>query len=107
MISVLIADDEPPALDELEFLLGADPRVGTVHRAPSGADAVRIMADLDARHAIGIHWGDFRLTDEQREEPPTLLRQALTEQGIDQARFPAASAGDVFDFASAHPQGAL
>ena len=43
-ISVLIADDEPPALDELEYLLGADPRVGTVHRAPSGAEAVRIIS---------------------------------------------------------------
>lgn len=61
-------------------------------------EAVRIMIDLDARHAIGIHWGDFRLTDEAREEPRTLLRQALDAQAIEEARFPAASAGDVFDF---------
>lgn len=44
MIRVLIADDERPALDELAFLLGADPRIGEVHRADSGAEAVRLIA---------------------------------------------------------------
>lgn len=43
MIAVLIADDEPPALDELAFLLGKDQRVGTIHRAASGAEALRIL----------------------------------------------------------------
>jgi L-ascorbate metabolism protein UlaG (beta-lactamase superfamily) len=62
------------------------------------AEAVRIMRDLDARHAIGIHWGDFHLTDEPREEPLTLLRKALAQQGIEETRFPAASAGEAFDF---------
>ncbi|WP_442678397.1 MBL fold metallo-hydrolase [Sphingomonas sp. ASY06-1R] len=62
-------------------------------------DAVRMMIDLDAGQAIGIHWGDFRLTDEEREEPVALLRSALHDQGIDPGRFPAAAAGDVFDIA--------
>lgn len=57
MISVLIADDEPPALDELEFLLGADPRVGTVHRAPSGAEAVRLIA----QHPIDVVFLDIHM----------------------------------------------
>jgi len=56
-VSVLIADDEPPALDELEFLLGSDPRVGTVHRAPSGAEAVRIIA----QHAIDVVFLDIHM----------------------------------------------
>ncbi|TFB94292.1 MULTISPECIES: LytTR family DNA-binding domain-containing protein [Cryobacterium] len=43
MISVLIADDELPALDELAFLLGRDERVGTIHRASSGSEALRIL----------------------------------------------------------------
>lgn len=60
-------------------------------------EAVRIMLDLEARLAIGIHWGGVQLTDEAREEPVTLLRKALEERGIEAARFPAASAGDVFD----------
>ena len=32
-ISVLIADDEQPAIDELAFLLGQDPRIGVIHQA--------------------------------------------------------------------------
>ena len=60
-------------------------------------EAVRIMLDLEARSAIGIHWGGFQLTDEAREEPMKHLKQALNERGIAQARFPAASAGDIFD----------
>jgi len=43
MITVLIADDELPALDELAFLLGRDERVGTIHRASSGSEALRIL----------------------------------------------------------------
>jgi L-ascorbate metabolism protein UlaG (beta-lactamase superfamily) len=61
-------------------------------------EAVRIMLDLEAQHAIGIHWGGFQLTDEARDEPPALLRMALGEHGVGEERFPAASAGDVFDF---------
>jgi len=61
-------------------------------------EAVRIMIDLEAHSAIGIHWGSVQLTDEAREEPLTLLRRALSDRGIDEGRFPAAAAGDTFDF---------
>ena len=64
-------------------------------------EAVRIMLDLEARRAIGIHWGGFQLTDEARDEPAILLRQALDERGIAQDRFPAALAGDIFDIVPA------
>jgi L-ascorbate metabolism protein UlaG (beta-lactamase superfamily) len=60
-------------------------------------EAVRIMVDLDARKAIGIHWGSFQLTDEAREEPLALLRAALQERGIAESRFMPALPGDVFD----------
>jgi L-ascorbate metabolism protein UlaG (beta-lactamase superfamily) len=60
-------------------------------------EAVGIMLDLEARQAIGIHWGSFQLTDEAREEPPELLRQALQERGLDQGRFVPAAPGEVFD----------
>jgi L-ascorbate metabolism protein UlaG (beta-lactamase superfamily) len=69
--------------------------MGDQHAHP--ADAVRIMLDLDARRAIGIHWGCFQLTDESREEPAALLAKALAGAVIAPERFPAASAGDVFD----------
>src|SRR6478672_12356571 len=42
-MTVLVADDEQPALDELAYLLGHDERIGTIHRASNGADALRIL----------------------------------------------------------------
>ncbi|WAP51056.1 LytTR family DNA-binding domain-containing protein [Arthrobacter sp. ATA002] len=43
-ISVVVVDDELPAVNELAFLLGRDSRVGEVHRASSGAEALRAIA---------------------------------------------------------------
>ena len=87
MISVLIADDEPPALDELEFLLGADPRVGTVHRAPSGAEAVRIIAQhpvdvvfLDI-HMPGLSGFDLARALGRFERKPALVFVTADEDG--------------------------
>ena len=50
MINVLVADDELPAVEELAFLLGRDDRIGTIHRASSGAEALRALEaeDVDA-----------------------------------------------------------
>lgn len=43
MINVLVADDELPAVEELAFLLGRDERIGAIHRAVSGAEALRAL----------------------------------------------------------------
>ncbi len=43
MINVLVADDELPAVEELAFLLGRDDRIGIIHRATSGAEALRAL----------------------------------------------------------------
>lgn len=43
MISVLVADDELPAVEELAYLLGRDDRIGTIHRASSGSEALRAL----------------------------------------------------------------
>ncbi len=43
MINVLVADDELPAVEELAFLLGRDERIGAIHRASSGAEALRTL----------------------------------------------------------------
>lgn len=40
---VLAVDDEAPALEELAYLLGEDPRVGTVLKASDATDALRIL----------------------------------------------------------------
>ena len=46
-LRVLAVDDEPPALDELAYLLRADPRVATVHTAGDATGALRILRDAD------------------------------------------------------------
>jgi DNA-binding LytR/AlgR family response regulator len=46
-LRVLAVDDEPPALDELAFLLRADPRVSVVNTAADVADAFRVLRDND------------------------------------------------------------
>jgi DNA-binding LytR/AlgR family response regulator len=45
-LTVLAVDDEPPALSELGYLLRADPRVRRVLTARSGAEALRVLADV-------------------------------------------------------------
>jgi DNA-binding LytR/AlgR family response regulator len=42
-LRALVVDDEAPALEELAWLLSRDPRVGTVRRAASGAEALRVL----------------------------------------------------------------
>jgi DNA-binding LytR/AlgR family response regulator len=51
MINVLVADDELPAVEELAFLLGRDDRIGAVHRASSGAEALRVL-DAESVDAV-------------------------------------------------------
>ena len=46
-MSVLAVDDEPPALDELAYLLRADPRVARVHTAGDATEALRLLRDTD------------------------------------------------------------
>lgn len=43
----LVIDDERPALDELTFLLGQDPRVGEILGCDSATEALRILQDRD------------------------------------------------------------
>lgn len=42
-IDVLVADDEPPALAELAAILRQDARIGVVHVASNGAEALRLL----------------------------------------------------------------
>lgn len=47
MINVVVADDELPAVEELAFLLERDSRVGQIHRATSGAAALKALQEFD------------------------------------------------------------
>jgi DNA-binding LytR/AlgR family response regulator len=42
-LSALVVDDEPPARNELTWLLEADPRVGRIRAAASSAEALRAL----------------------------------------------------------------
>lgn len=46
-LTVLAVDDEPPALDELCYLLRREPSVGTVHSARDATAALRELGDHD------------------------------------------------------------
>jgi DNA-binding LytR/AlgR family response regulator len=46
-LRVLAVDDEPPALDELAYLLRADPRVARVYTAGDATEALRVLRDTD------------------------------------------------------------
>lgn len=42
-LSVLVVDDEPPAVAELAYLLSRDPRIASVQTANDGEEALRIL----------------------------------------------------------------
>ncbi len=71
------------------------------------AEAVQIFQDLQARYAVAMHWGTFRLTDEDMDEPPRALARALSEARIDPDRFFVMQHGETrkLDFLFPEPQG--
>ncbi|PWC05442.1 LytR/AlgR family response regulator transcription factor [Agromyces badenianii] len=91
MISVLIADDEQPAIDELAFLLGQDPRIGVIHQALSGAEAIRLLTrePVDAAfldiHMPGLTGFDLARALGRFEHRPVLVFVTADEEGAIEA----------------------
>ena len=57
----------------------------TAHMNPE--DAVRAYRDLGGSGAfVGMHWGTFRLTDEDPLEPPARMRTAWDREGLPRER---------------------
>ncbi|MFN8839221.1 MAG: MBL fold metallo-hydrolase [Burkholderiales bacterium] len=50
-------------------------------------EAVRVMLEVGAREAIGVHWGTFELTDEPLDAPMGELAKALDAAGVPRERF--------------------
>jgi L-ascorbate metabolism protein UlaG (beta-lactamase superfamily) len=46
------------------------------------AEAIQIRQDLNAKVALGVHWGTFEMTDEPLDEPPQVLARELARRGI-------------------------
>jgi DNA-binding LytR/AlgR family response regulator len=56
-LRILAVDDEPPALDELAYLLRADGRVARVYTAGDATEALRVLRDAD----IDVVYLDIRM----------------------------------------------
>ncbi len=68
----------------------------TQHCDPT--EAVQIMQDVNAKEAMGVHWGTFIMTDEPLDEPPKLLTEALKAKQIPAAQFRAWAHGETKRF---------
>src|SRR4051794_30362438 len=68
---VLAVDDEPPALDELAYLLGADERVAHVHRAGDATEALRVLRDAE----VDVVFLDIRMPGLDGMELARILRR--------------------------------
>jgi DNA-binding LytR/AlgR family response regulator len=87
---VLVIDDERPALDELAFLLGRDPRIEAVATADSAADALRVLQDetvdavfTDVRMP-GLSGLDLaRVLSRFRNQPPVVFVTAHEEHAVE------------------------
>lgn len=79
MINVLVADDELPAVEELAYLLGKDDRIGVIHRAISGAEALRALntESVDAVfldiHMPAVSGLDVARAIAQNSKPPVVV----------------------------------
>ena len=86
MIDVLVADDEEPALDALEFLLRQDARIGTIRRASSGAEALQVLTSerVDAAfldvHMPGLSGFDLARAINRFATPPAIVFVTADEE---------------------------
>src|ERR671921_1746121 len=70
-LRVLAVDDEPPALDELAYLLRADAQVGSVHTAGDATEALRVLRDTD----VDVVFLDIRMPGLDGMELARVLRR--------------------------------
>ena len=57
-------------------------------------DAVRAFAALGAARFVAMHWGTFKLTDEDLREPPQLLARAWQRENLPQQRLAVPAIGE-------------
>lgn len=77
-LRILVVDDEKPALDELGWLLDRDSRVGSVRRAASAAEALRLLQEED----IDAVFSDIRMPGLTGLELAQVLRRFRTPPAV-------------------------
>ncbi|HLL66756.1 MAG TPA: LytTR family DNA-binding domain-containing protein [Micromonosporaceae bacterium] len=77
-LRVLAVDDEPPALDELAYLLRADPRVSALHTAGDATEALRVLRDAD----VDVVFLDIRMPGLDGMELARVLSRFAKPPGI-------------------------
>ncbi|KAK8846808.1 hypothetical protein IAR55_005896 [Kwoniella newhampshirensis] len=71
-----------------------DPRIAMspLHAAP--IDSVRMYTDTKCQNAVAIHWGTFRMTPEDFDEPPRFLEDAKKKVGLQDESFQVCAIGE-------------
>lgn len=88
-----------PAIDLALLPIGAyEPRwfMQDAHMNPT--DAVQAFLDLNAKRALGMHFGTFQLTDEGVDEPVELLKSEMGKQGVGAGKFGVLQFGETMSF---------
>ncbi|MFD1610351.1 MBL fold metallo-hydrolase [Sphingomonas tabacisoli] len=67
-------------------------------------DATKVFAGLGASHAIGIHWGTFRLSYEAYGTPPRLLHETMRCAGYPVGLFDTVTIGRPIEIPAYAPQ---
>jgi DNA-binding LytR/AlgR family response regulator len=90
LLKVLVVDDERPALDELAWLLGLDPRVGPVRTTDSAAEALRVLQEepvdavfLDIRMPGLTGLELARVLSKFKTPPPVVFVTAHDEHAVE------------------------
>ncbi|PWN48835.1 Metallo-hydrolase/oxidoreductase [Violaceomyces palustris] len=78
--------------------------MSTVHMSPR--DSVRVHGEVRSRKSVGIHWGSFRLTPEDVNEPPRLLKEECEKLGIEKGEFDVVEIGETISVVAAGAGGA-
>ncbi len=85
---------------ELALLpIGAyEPRWFMKYQHMNPEDSVKAFQDLKAKHALGMHFGCWQLTDEAIDEPQQNLETSLKASSIDSARFLVPEVGGTYRY---------